>query len=58
MKKIVFIENLIMHKMDHSKLFTNNLNYILLSRNTILDNCNNYVIRINRYVTIDLLHKY
>jgi len=48
-----------MHKMDHSKLFTDNLNYILLSRNTILDDCNNYAdININKYVTIDLLLKY
>ena len=52
-------ENLLMHKMDHSKLFTNNLNYILLSRNTILDDGNNYADSdINKYVTVDLLHKY
>ena len=58
-KNCIHRENLIMHKMDHSKLFTNNLNYILLSRNTILDDCNNYADSdINRYVTIDLLHKY
>lgn len=51
-------ENLMMHKMDHSKLFLELSEFHLIARNILTDDANNYYKNLDCAIAVDLLYKH